>query len=72
MKNKQVKQMICDIRDSRESHFSFLGHHFKSNGLNECIIDGCGPDDFWVVSKIVKQYVVSLTADQLRGSNDTR
>ncbi|AUR84023.1 hypothetical protein NVP1047O_09 [Vibrio phage 1.047.O._10N.286.55.F2] len=68
MKNKRVKQMICDIWDEKQECKFPFGHYFElTEGLYVCFINGWGPDNYYEDAEKLRLGTVSLTADQLRG-----
>ncbi len=69
MKNKKVKQMICDVLDIKHEFKWPFGHYFESKeGLCVCFIAGSPPDNYYEDAEKVRHYSpVSLSADQLRG-----
>lgn len=68
MKNKQVKQMICNVADNKDESVRYpFGHFFHKDGFAVCFFNGWGPDNYYEDWELVGFGVVSLTAKQLKG-----
>lgn len=69
MKNKQVKKMVCRIRDEQDGTYGpWFGYFFDSRGLCEAFPNGSGPDNYYDDERVVTQGVASLTANQLKSN----
>lgn len=67
MKNKRVKQMICDFHDNKHEMKRPFGHYFDKDGFKVCFFNGWGPDNYYDDWELVGVGEVSLTCAQLKG-----
>ena len=66
MKNKKVKQMICDVLSCELYFYKFTKHYFSGNNNPTNLITKYWKDD-GCIAGVDYPKVISLTADQLRG-----
>jgi hypothetical protein len=68
MDNKKVKQMICDIADSKDECVIYpFGHFFHKDGFAVSFFSGWGSDNYFDDYELIGYGEVSLTASQLKG-----
>lgn len=68
VKNKKVKQMICDVLSCELYFYKFTKHYFSGNNNPTNLITKYWKDD-GCIAGVHYPRAVSLTANQLRGVN---